>query len=230
MPEISELPIPNLFLASLPKDDFEALRPHLEKVRLPSREILHEMGTPIEHCYFTDGGMTSLLIRLEDGAMIEAGVVGKEGFAGGPALMGFEGFSPYTSMTQMPGVGLRMAASVLRTEMLRRPTLLDRVHRFSQALNAQISHTAACNAHHNLPERLARWLLMAHDRVDGDELPLTHEFLGLMLGTHRPGVTIALQALEKAGLITTRRSHITIVNRKRLEKSANGAYVRPNDD
>ena len=224
MPEISELPIPNLFLASLPKDDFEALRPHLEKVRLPSREILHEMGTPIEHCYFTDGGMTSLLIRLEDGAMIEAGVVGKEGFAGGPALMGFEGFSPYTSMTQMPGVGLRMAASVLRTEMLRRPTLLDRVHRFSQALNAQISHTAACNAHHNLQERLARWLLMAHDRSESATLPLTQEFISMMLAVRRPGVTVAARSLQATGAIHYDRGRITVLDRERLEEASCECY------
>ena len=161
-----ELPIPNLFLASLPEDDSEALRPHFEIVRLPLRQIVHEMGAPIEHCYFSDGGMTSLLVGLEDGAMIEAGVVGKEGFAGAAALMGFEDLAPHTSMIQIPGVALRIAPGVLRAEMLRRPALLDRVHRFTQVLNIQISHTAACNAHHNLQERLARWLLMAHDRAD----------------------------------------------------------------
>ena len=88
----SELPIPNLFLASLSEDDFEALRPHFERVRLPLRQIVHEIGSPIEHCYFTDGGMTSLLVTLEDGAMIEAGVVGKEGFAGSPGAHGLPGF------------------------------------------------------------------------------------------------------------------------------------------
>src|SRR4051795_5507854 len=108
MPPFSELLIPNLFLASLPEDDFEALRPHFEMVRLSLRQILHEMGSPIEHCYFTDGGMTSLLINLEDGAMIEAGVIGKEGFAGAAALMGFENAAPHTSMIQMPGTGLRI--------------------------------------------------------------------------------------------------------------------------
>src|SRR4051794_24212441 len=105
MSSISELPVPNLFLASLPEEDVEALRPHLEQVRLPSRMILHEMGQPIEHCYFSDVGMISLLITLEDGANIEAGVVGKEGFAGCAALMGFEDAAPQTSMIQIPGIG-----------------------------------------------------------------------------------------------------------------------------
>ena len=98
---------------------------------------------------------------------------------------------------------------------------------FAHSFLAQTTTTALANGRSKIEERLARWLLMADDRIDSEELPLTHEFLGLMLGTHRPGVTIALQALEKAGLITTRRSRITIVNRKRLEKSANGAYVTP---
>ena len=130
MPPSSELPVPNLFLASLPENDVEALRPHFEMVRLTLRQILHEMGSPIDYCYFSDGGMTSLLVALKDGASIEAGVIGKEGFAGGAALMGFEDAAPHTSMIQMPGTGLRIASDVLRQEMLRRPALLDRVHRF----------------------------------------------------------------------------------------------------
>src|SRR4051794_16168060 len=102
---------------------------------------------------FYGRGMTSLLVCLEDGAMIEAGVIGKEGFAGVGALMGFENMAPHTSMIQMPGTGLRIASGVLRDEMLRRPALLQQVLRFVQVLNVQISHTAACNAHHNLQER-----------------------------------------------------------------------------
>ncbi len=224
MPAPSELPIPNLFLASLSEDDFEALRPHLQTVRLPSRQILHEMGAPIDHCYFTDGGMTSLLIQLEDGAMIEAGVVGKEGFAGGAALMGSEDSAPHTSMIQMPGVGLRISADVLRTEMLRRPGLLDRVHRFTQVLNAQISHTAACNAHHNLNERLARWLLMAHDRAESDALPLTQEFVSMMLAVRRPGVTVAARSLQNTGAIDYQRGRVTVLDRERLEEAACECY------
>ena len=104
MPASSELPIPNLFLASLPEDDLAALLPHFEKVRLTLRQILHPMRSPIEHCYFSDGGMTSLLVDLDDGASIEAGVVGKEGFAGCAALMGFENMASHTSMIQMPGM------------------------------------------------------------------------------------------------------------------------------
>lgn len=209
---------------SLPEDDFEALRPHLERVQLRLRMILHEMGGPIEHCYFSDGGMISLLIRLEDGASIEAGVVGKEGFAGGAALMGFEDAAPHTSMIQMPGMGLRIAPSVLRDEMLRRPGLLHRVHRFTQALTTQIAHTAACNAHHDLQERLARWLLMAHDRAESDTLPLTQEFLSIMLAVRRPGVTVAARSLQATGAIDYERGRILVLDRKLLEEASCECY------
>jgi CRP-like cAMP-binding protein len=224
MPSVSELPIPNLFLASLSEDDYEALRPHFEKVRLPLRMILHEMGAPIEHCYFTDGGMVSLVIRLEDGASIEAGVVGKEGFCGAPALMGFEDSAPHMSMVQMPGIGLRIVPEVLRNEMLRRPGLLDRVHRFTQVLNIQIAHTAACNAHHNLQERLARWLLLAHDRAESDALPLTQEFVSMMLAVRRPGVTVAARSLQATGAIDYQRGRIIVLNRSLLEEASCECY------
>jgi CRP-like cAMP-binding protein len=224
VPPSSELPIPNLFLASLAQDDFEALQPHFESVRLPLRQILHEMRGPIEHCYFMDEGMTSLVIRLEDGASIEAGVVGKEGFAGAAALMGFENAAPHMSMIQMPGMGVRILSKVLKTEMLRRPILLDRVHRFTQMLNVQISHTAACNAHHNLSERLARWLLMAHDRAESDALPLTQEFLSMMLAVRRPGVTVAARSLLAIGAIDYRHGSIAVLDRACLEEASCECY------
>jgi CRP-like cAMP-binding protein len=208
----------------LPQDDFEALRPHFECVRLPLRQILHKMGSPIEHCYFSDGGMISLLIDLEDGASIEAGVIGKEGFAGCAALMGFEDAAPLTSMIQMPGMGLRIVPDILREEMLRRPTLLEKVLRFTQVLNTQISHTAACNAHHNLPERLARWLLMAHDRAESDALPLTQEFISIMLAVRRPGVTVAARTLQAIGAIDYRHGSIAVLDRARLEEASCECY------
>lgn len=225
MSATSDLPIPNLLLASLPDDDVAALRPHFETVRLPLRKVLHEMGGPIEHCYFTDGGMVSLLIRLEDGASIEAGVVGKEGLVGFAALMGFKHAAPHTSMVQLPGTGVRIAPGILREEMLRRPALLDRVLKFSQVLNAQIAHTAACNAHHSLSERLARWLLMAHDRAQSDALALTQEFLSMMLAVRRPGVTVAARMLQATGAIEYERGRIAVRNRILLEEASCECYA-----
>lgn len=225
MSATSDLPIPNLLLASLPDDDVAALRPHFETVRLPLRKVLHEMGGPIEHCYFTDGGMISLLIRLEDGASIEAGVVGKEGLVGFAALMGFKHAAPHTSMVQLPGTGVRIVPGILREEMLRRPALLDRVLKFSQVLNAQIAHTAACNAHHSLSERLARWLLMAHDRAQSDALALTQEFLSMMLAVRRPGVTVAARMLQATGAIEYERGRIAVRNRSLLEEASCECYA-----
>jgi CRP-like cAMP-binding protein len=159
----ADLPIPNLFLAALPEDDLNRLRPHLELMEMPLRKILFETGQPIPHLYFPNSGMISLLIPLEDGALLEVGVVGKEGFAGLAALLGAE-TAAHTSMVQLPGTGARIQTDILRQEMQRSPALLSRVLRYAQALQGQVSQTAVCNVHHNLQERLARWLLMAHDR------------------------------------------------------------------
>ena len=127
--------------------------------------------------------------------------------------MGFKGASPLTSMIQMPGIGFRIVPGVLRDEMMRRPALFEAVLRFMQVLNIQISHTAACNAHHNLQERLARWLLMAHDRAESDTLPLTQEFLSIMLAVRRPGVTVAARSLQAIGAIDYERGRIVVLDR-----------------
>jgi CRP-like cAMP-binding protein len=219
----SDLPVSNLFLAALPREDLDHLRPHLEPVDLPLRQVLHEVGEPIEHIYFHDGGMTSLLIPLEDGAILEVGVVGKEGLVGLPALLGAV-TAPHESMVQMPGAASRIRTDALRAAMPRSLALLDRVLRYSQALHAQVSRTAVCNVHHNLQERLARWLLMAHDRAEADMLPLTQEFLSMMLGVRRAGVTVAAHILQEAGAIRYCRGRITVADRKRLEASSCECY------
>jgi CRP-like cAMP-binding protein len=224
MAAVRDLPIPNLFLAALPQDDYDRLHPHLEPVKLPLRRILFEAGRPIDYCYFTDGGMSSLLITLEDGAMIEAGVVGKEGFAGISAVMGAP-TAYLTAMTQMPGIGVRLKPALLREAMLANPAVLDLVLRYSQAFNIQISQTAVCNARHDLQERLARWLLMAHDRAEDDVLPLTQEFISMMLGVRRPGVTVAARSLQQTGAIHYERGRITVLDRERLEEVSCECYA-----
>jgi len=218
-----DLPVPNRFLAALPQDDLKRLRPHLETVDAPLRKILFEMGEPIPYLYFPDGGMTSLLIRLGDGAFIEVGVVGKEGFAGLPAVLGSK-TAPHTSMIQIPGKIGRIRTSIVLEEMQRSPALLAQVHHYAQALYGQISQTAVCNVHHNLQERLARWLLMAHDRAESDVLPLTQEFLSMMLAVRRPGVTTAAHILQQTGAISYHRGSITVLDRERLEEAACECY------
>src|SRR5215217_7727718 len=127
-------------------------------------------------------------------------------------------------MIQIPGISLRIVPGVLRDEMMRRPALFEAVLRFMQVLNIQISHTAACNAHHNLPERLARWLLMAHDRAESDTLPLTQEFLSIMLAVRRPGVTVAACSLQATGAISYERGRIVVLDRKLLEEASCECY------
>jgi CRP-like cAMP-binding protein len=219
----ADLPIPNLFLAALPEDDLNRLRPHLEVMEMPLRKILFEMGQPMPHLYFPDGGMISLLIPLEDGALLEVGVVGKEGFAGLAALLGAE-TAVHTSMVQLPGTGARIKTDIVRQEMQRSPALLSQVLRYAQALHVQVSQTAVCNVHHTLQERLARWLLMAHDRAASDTLALTQEFLSMMLGVRRPGVTVAATILQQTGAISYTRGRITVLDRKRLEETSCECY------
>ncbi|HEV7372649.1 Crp/Fnr family transcriptional regulator [Arenibaculum sp.] len=214
----------NRFLASLPGESLQRLRPHFHPLDLPLRMVLFEMGDPAEHVFFMARGMTSLLIRLEDGALLEVGVVGREGAVGLAALMGARS-APHTGMIQIPGKGARIEAGILRDEMLRSAGVLDPVLRWTQALNAQVSQTAACNAHHTLQERLARWLLMAHDRAEDDALPLTQDFLSMMLGVRRAGVTVAANVLQQAGAISYRRGRIAVLDRSGLEEVSCECYA-----
>src|SRR5436190_1255708 len=219
----------NRILSRLSRQDFALLEPHLEPVDLPVRKPLEARRKRIDQVYFIESGFASVVANGTDKPSIEVGIIGREGMTGLAVVLGNER-AQHATYIQVAGKGLRISAAHLREADERRTTLHRAMLRYAHAFLAQTTATALANGRSKIEERLARWLLMADDRIDSDELPLTHEFLGLMLGTHRPGVTIALQALEKVGLISTRRSHITIVDRKRLEKSANGAYVRPNND
>ena len=219
----------NRILSRLSRQDFALLEPHLEPVDLPVRKPLEARRKRIEQVYFIESGFASVVANGTSKPSIEVGIIGREGMTGLAIVLGSDR-AQHATYIQAAGKGLRISAARLREADERSNTLHRAILRFAHSFLAQTTTTALANGRSKIEERLARWLLMADDRIDSKELPLTHEFLGLMLGTHRPGVTIALQALEKVGLISTRWSHITIVDRKRLEKSANGAYVRPNND
>ena len=216
----------NRILSRLSRQDLALLEPHLEAVDLPVRKPLEARKRRIDQVYFIESGFASVVANGTSKPSIEVGIIGREGMTGLAIVLGSDR-AQHATYIQAAGKGLRISAARLREADERSNTLHRAMLRFAHSFLAQTTTTALANGRSKIEERLARWLLMADDRIDSEELPLTHEFLGLMLGTHRPGVTIALQALEKAGLITTRRSRITIVNRKRLEKSANGAYVTP---
>jgi CRP-like cAMP-binding protein len=173
--------------------------------------------------------MVSLVQPLENGVMIEVGMVGNEGLVGVPVLLGAD-TSPLEAMVQMPGSALRMETSVFRQEIGRRTAFLELLLRYVQALHVQVSLSAACNGRHTLPERLARWLLTARDRATSNKLPLSHEFLSMMLGVRRAGVTVAVGTLKAAGLIYNTHGQVTIVDRPGLEGACCECYRTVRDE
>jgi|SRR5436190_15269557 len=215
----------NRILSRLSRPDFALLEPHLEAVDLPVRKPLEARRKRIEHVYFPESGFASVVANGTSKPSIEVGIIGREGMTGLAIVLGSDR-AQHATYIQVAGKGLRISADRLREADERSITLHRGMLRFAHAFLAQATTTALANGRSKIEERLARWLLMADDRIDGEVLPLTHEFLGLMLGTHRPGVTIAIQALEKQGLITARRARIAILDRKGLEKCSNGTYVR----
>jgi CRP-like cAMP-binding protein len=215
--------VTNRLLLALPQEELDRLRPNLEAVDLPRGQMLLRANELIDFVYFPQEGMVSLVLHLEDESVIEVGLVGKEGMVGALAPLGATAMSG-EARVQMAGSALRMRAGMLRTEAARNPDLMGLLLRYVQALFAQVSQSVACNSRHRLNERMARWLLMAHDCVDGDELPLSHEFLATMLGVRRAGVTVAVGQLREAGLIDSRAGRFSILNRCGLEAAACGCY------
>jgi len=216
-------PVQNSLLARLPAADFERLRPHLKHVALRAHDRLMKPGIRTEHVYFPESGMVSLILSLEDGAAIEVGLIGNEGLVGVlPAL----GASLVTSkaVVQIRGTALCMPTDVLRIEVGLNPSLRAALMLYLQALFVQVTQSVACNSHHTLRQRLARWLLMANDCGKTHEITLSHEFLAMMLGVRRPGVTVALGNLKSAGFITTGHGRITIKDREHLEEVACECY------
>ena len=209
----------NRLLASLPPDMLAALLPRLSPVILATRQVIYTPDTSIEAVYFLEAGMMSLVNDLEDGMRAEVGVIGREGMLGMPLLAGTD-TSFVEAQVQMPGTALRMTARDFNGEVDANPTFRRILLRYNEALQAQVMQTAACNANHDLEQRLARWLLMAHDRADSDELPLTQEFMAMMLGVHRPSITVTAGILQRAGLIRYAQGRVTVLDRPSLEAAA----------
>ena len=213
----------NRLLAALPPEMRNDLARRLESVELPHRLVLHEAGEPITHVYFVEAGVVSQLALLEGGQEIEVGLIDREGVVGFAVALGGR-TSPVEAMVQVPGRALRMTADDLRAEMARGGPLPAAVLRSVLSMSIQTTQVAACNVRHGLDERLARWLLMMHDRVREDCMPITHEFIAMMLGVRRAGVTLAVGALEKAGAIERGRGTVTVIDRSRLEAASCECY------
>ncbi len=224
---MGQTPSQNSILSHLSEADFALLEPHLQPVDLPVRMVLESRGRPIKAVYFPQRGFASV---VADGGKrpIEVGIIGREGMTGLPVVLGNDRNCNDVFM-QAAGQGHCIQADALRKAIDKSITLhhsmLSYVHNFLE----QATRTAIANGCSKIDERLARWLLMADDRLDGKDLPLTHDFLAMMLGVRRPGVTMALHELEHEGVISRKRGHLAIIDREHLEKLSTGTYVPAHD-
>jgi CRP-like cAMP-binding protein len=217
--------VSNYILSRLSRDDLRLLEPHLEPVDLPVRKMLAGRNRRVEHVCFPDAGIVSVVAN--GNSAIEVGMVGREGMTSVSVLLNSTAKAPYETYVQVAGKGQRLSVAHLLAAIEASPTLQKVLLRYADTFLTQATETALANGRHKIEERLARWLLMADDRLDGHELPLTHEFLSVMIGTSRPGVSVALQEIERRGLITHKRGLVTVIDRDGLVKAANGAYVAP---
>ncbi len=231
-PECEESPVSNSdnrLLSSLSTSDFDLLAPHLEPVTLELRRMLEKPNKRIEAVYFPETGFASVVAVQRSGKEVEVGLIGREGMTGLPIVLGNHR-SPHSTYIQAPGKGQSIPAAELRRATQTSVSLRDSLLKFVQAFSVQTTHTAICNAQSKIDVRLARWLLMAQDRIQAETLPLTHEFLTLMLAVRRPGVTEALKSLRQRKLISYRRGEITINDRKGMERVAGEAYGTPESE
>ena len=213
----------NRLLDATPPDVGERLRPHLESVALQANQTIHEPGTTAEHAFFPTRGLISLVTTMRDGASVEVGMIGKEGMFSISAILGDDA-PAQRAMVQLAGSALRMPARMLRQEAQESAPLQVLLLRYAQVTLTTAAQTAACNRLHLLEQRCARWLLSAHDRAEADTFRMTHEFLAMMLGVRRPGVTVAVQSLQSSGMMTYNHGTMTILDRKSMEAAACECY------
>ncbi|OWO92292.1 Crp/Fnr family transcriptional regulator [Rhizobium esperanzae] len=219
----------NQLLARLPADELSAVIPHLEPIELPLAFLIVSARQKIEHVYFLESGLGSIVTVSRKGRKAEAGMFGREGFAPTPPAVGF-GLSLNEVVVQSPGKGYRIeigSFGKLRHDCIIFASLLNRC---SHNLSTQVSYTALSNGIHKVDVRLARWLLMCNDRLGGHEIVITHDYIALMLAVRRPSVTDALHVLEGKGFIKSERKRITVRNRRAMEEFASDAYGGPEEE
>ncbi|MBW4623306.1 MAG: Crp/Fnr family transcriptional regulator [Cyanosarcina radialis HA8281-LM2] len=222
-PRISP-PTKNQLLAALPNEEYERLLPNLEPVSLELKKRLYTSDKPIEYVYFVETGVVSLLALLETGKPIEIATVGNEGMVGLSVFLEVDRV-PGEAFVQIPGLALRMQAEIFKQKVVPGSVLYRLLQRYTQGMFNTIAQTAVCNRVHSIEERFCRWILMTHDRVEGDEFPLTHEFLSQMLGVRRASVSEAAAALQRAELIRYKQGKMTILDRAGLEETACECYT-----
>lgn len=216
-------PLENFLVRSLPADDCRELVGEMERIRVASEQPIYQRGESIEHLYFPITAMLSWIAATETGERVEVGVVGWEGMVGIPVLLGYP-ISPYTVEVELPGEVLRVRTD----EFMKHFECLDSIHdlffRYTYTALVQLAQSSTCGRFHPIESRLARWLLMAHDRAEGDELRLTQAILADMIGARRPTVSIVGGILQRAGLIRVDRGRVTVLDRAGLEAASCECY------
>jgi CRP-like cAMP-binding protein len=213
----------NILLTAMACEDYALLEHHFQRIPLPVKLQLHVAARAIDYVYFPEDGIVSIVAVTLEGKACEVGLFGREGMSETATVLGTD-HSPYEAYVQSAGIsGLRLPTSVLNHAFEHSPTLRRHLLRYVQAMMIQLSSSIAA-AGQTIEQRLARWLLMCDDRLNGNEVPLTHEFLSMMLGVRRPGVTVALDHLEKHHLITKRRAVVVIEDRAGLQALTGGSY------
>lgn len=224
MADATPHPRQNHLLAALPAADAERLFPQLEYVPMPLGHVLYESGIQMRHVYFPTTSIVSLLYVLEDGASVEIAVVGNEGIVGVSLFMGGE-TTPSRAVIQSAGHAYRWPGQALKDEFDRAGTMQRLLLRYTQMLMTQMAQTAVCNRHHSLDQQFCRWLLLSLDRLPSEELVMTQDLIAKMLGVRREGVTEAAGNVQRAGLITYQRGHITVLDRPGLEARTCECYA-----
>jgi len=213
----------NHLLANLTEAELNRLLPQMERFDLVPRRILHETDRTINHVYFPEHGVISLVSSMKDGSVIEVATVGREGMVGLPVFLGAD-TSPLQAFPQVEGRALRMETSDFKRVLARQNGLHRVLHRYTQALFTQLSQSVACNRLHSLEQRCARWLLATADRVERPVFSLTQDFLAQMLGVRRAGVNATLQLLQKQKMITYKQGRMQITDRDKLERVSCECY------
>jgi CRP-like cAMP-binding protein len=227
MSSFEQASVRNLLLHSMSAEDFALIAPHLRREQFEFGQGLFEADLPVETVHFPESGTASIVMEQEGGEMVEVGLFGFEGMSGAAVVLG-AGQSLHRSMVQVGDMTALQLPATKLVELCRSSvTLRELLLRYVHTLTMQIASTATSNAQFELPERLARWLLMCHDRTDGDHLRITHEFMATMLAVRRSSVTVTLHSLEAAGAIRSTRGVVQIVDRLRLEEIAGPSYGKP---
>ena len=218
--------ISNKMLSALAPEDFQLLAPHLEQVELETHFNIAKPGEKLEFVYFPESGIGTVMAVSPDGRTTEAGMFGREGFVPSSTIIG-DDVVPYFIEMNVSGAAYRLPITAMRDATLASPTLQIPMIKYLHIFACQVAYTSLANSKFSVEERLARWLLMCHDRLQANEMNITHNYIAFLVGVRRPGITTALHTLEGEHLIRSTRGIVTIRNRKGLEALARGSYGTP---